>query len=59
MYLNREFIVGQFLTGGDRPGVADVATVPPGEGPVIDDLGGHNDLDAHIEEGTGCEFYIV
>src|SRR5262245_51880599 len=28
------------LIGGDPPGVADVATLPPGEGPVGDDLGG-------------------
>jgi hypothetical protein len=27
------------LTGGDPPGVAEVATVPPGEGPAVDDLG--------------------
>src|SRR5215831_3171022 len=39
------------LPSGDPPGGADVATVPPGEGPVVDDLGVHNDLDASIKEG--------
>ena len=39
------------LPSGDPPGGAAVATVPPGEGPVVDDLGVHNDLDASIKEG--------
>src|SRR2546428_5285273 len=39
------------LARGDQPGVADVAAVPAGEGPVVDDLGVHDHLDAHIEEG--------
>jgi hypothetical protein len=31
--------------------VADVAAIPPGEGPVIDDFGVHDHLDPHLEEG--------
>jgi hypothetical protein len=34
----------------DEPRVSDVAAIPPGKGPISNDLGVHDDLDEHIEE---------
>lgn len=39
----------------DKVGVADVATVPAGERPVLDDLGVHYHLDEHLKEGDNLE----
>src|SRR6266508_409649 len=43
------------LTRTDEKRVADVPAVPAGEGPVIDDLGVHHDLDVHVEERDDLE----
>src|SRR5262245_44967656 len=43
------------LARADEKRVADVPTVPPGEGPVLDDLGVHHDLDVHVEERDDLE----
>src|SRR5947208_13058507 len=43
------------LTRTDEKRVADVPTVPPGEGPVLDDLGVHHHLDVHVEERDNLE----
>src|SRR5262249_20177592 len=43
------------LARADEKRVADVPTVPPGEGPVLDDLGVHHDLDVNVEERDDLE----
>src|SRR6266511_5751095 len=43
------------LTRTDEKRVADVPAIPAGEGPVIDDLGVHHDLDVHVEERDDLE----
>jgi hypothetical protein len=39
----------------DAPRMAQIAAVPPGEGPVGYDLGIHYDFDEHIEQGNAFE----
>ena len=43
------------LTRFNKPGVAQVLTVPAGERLVLDDLGVHDHLDEHIKEGDNLE----
>ena len=49
-------LAGLFLlTRADEPSVANIATIPARERPIIHDLGIHHHFDAHIEEGYDLE----
>ena len=43
------------LTRADEPSVANIATIPARERPVMNDLRIHHYFDAHIEEGYDLE----
>ena len=43
------------LTRADEPSVANIATIPARERPIMNDLGIHHHFDAHIEEGYDLE----
>src|SRR6266567_6162579 len=43
------------LTRLYQPGVANVATIPARERPILNDPGVHHHLDVHIEEGHDLE----
>ena len=45
------------LTGTEKVGVADVATVPPGKGPILDDIRVHHHLDVHVKEGNNLKVF--